>query len=292
MPHSTLDSEIQEHGVFALFKGDTGSGKSVGALSFPKAYVFDHDYKMPNIAQKHFPGKEIFWDTFFDVFGVGDKLAELVQYYPHISKEDAQKNGFFAENECPYETIIGDTVTGLSYTALKTVDDVKGQNILTMLKNIKATRSGGKMIELRGYDYYNGEDSFLKYYIDTLKFLWARPGNPKHVIICCHIITSDQKGPPGSNVVTQTRRIVTAGNKIAAYIPAQFDEMWQFSIQPGDAFSSDSKAKHIVSFEAIGEDSAKTALKLPFAHLDFTDRPLFGLLSSYINLGKVESTAL
>ena len=38
---NTLDKDVAEKGIFALFKGPSGSGKSVGALSFPTPYVFD-----------------------------------------------------------------------------------------------------------------------------------------------------------------------------------------------------------------------------------------------------------
>lgn len=290
MSHS-LNDQVTPKGIFALFKGENGSGKSVAALSFPDPYVFDHDRKMPAIAQKHqglghIKKQDIQWDTFNDVFGIGDKLKELVDYYPYETEEAARNNGFSAENTCPYETLIGDTITGCSYTALKSIDDVKGQNILSMLKNIKiSTKTGAKTIELRGYDYYNGEDNFLKYYIDTLKFLWARPGNPKHVILCAHVIVSEQSGPPGTTIKTITRRIVTAGNKIAAYIPAQFDEVYQFATDQGSAFDENSQIKHLCYTQGVGDDFAKTSYNLP-AQIDFTNKSLFDLISDKVDIGR------
>jgi len=287
MPHSTTD-EVPARGIFALFKGDNGSGKSVGALSFPKPYVFDHDRKMPAISQKHFPNKKVDWDTFNDVFGIGDMLKQFVDYFPYESQAAADQAGFRNENECPYETLIGDTITGCSYTCIKTVDDVKGQDILSMLKNVKESKKGAKTIELRSYDTYNGEDNFLKYYIDTLKFLWARPGNPKHVIICAHILTSEQSGPPGTTIKTVTRRIVTAGNKIAAYIPAQFDEVYQFATDQGSAFDENAQIKHLCCTQGIGDDFAKTAYKLP-AQIDFTNKSLFDLISDKVDIGRAKT---
>jgi hypothetical protein len=56
-----------EKGLLAIFKGDSGEGKSVAALSFPNAYVFDFDRKMPSIAQKHFPESETDFETFEDI---------------------------------------------------------------------------------------------------------------------------------------------------------------------------------------------------------------------------------
>lgn len=257
---STLDIEGHK-GVFALFKGESGTGKSVGALSFPGAYVLDHDRKMPAISQKHFPKKEVHWDTFDDVFQISDKLVEL-------------------QRDCSYETLICDSVTSLSYTALKSIDDVKGQNVLSMLKNVKANKAGNVQIELRGYDYYNGEDSFLKYYLDCLKSLWARPGNPKHIIMIAHVLTSESTDIK-TRIVTKTRRIVTAGKNIAAYIPAQFDDVWHFGYEAATLDSTDGRIRHVISTEAIGDDSAKTAFKLPQV-IDFTGGSLYDEIQKYI----------
>ena len=122
-------------GLFALFKGDSGAGKSVAALSFPDPVVLDHDRKMPAIAKKHFPGKEFKTIQFENVLDYGD----LIEYWKI--------------NGCPHKTIIGDSLTSLSASCLKTIDDLKGQNILSMMRNIKETKKGGAMVELRGYDY-------------------------------------------------------------------------------------------------------------------------------------------
>jgi hypothetical protein len=288
MPQSTTDNSPVK-GVFALVKGETGSGKSNLAYSFPTPYVFDHDEKMPAIAKKHFAGKKIDWDTFPDIFGVEERIKEL-------------------EEDCPYETLVVDTVTSVSYKALKTIDDCKGQNVFSMLKNVnvkdkpaaasnRARVSGTtaaettktvKTIELRGYDYYNGEDSFFKWYIDKLKFLWSRPGNPKHVLVLAHVLTSEQAGPPGTTIKTVTRRIVTAGSKIAAYIPAQFDELYHVATDQGDSFDPSAAIKHLCFFQGVGDDSAKTAYNL-VAPIDFTNKSFYELMSDKVDIGRKSS---
>jgi len=242
-------------GLFALFKGDSGAGKTVGAISFPNPVVLDFDRKMPAIANKHFPGKPIPFKQYEDALVAGETVtAWLTQ-------------------GCPFDTIIVDSITSLSYLCLKTMDDLKGTNPLEMFRTMKGTKKGGKMPEFRGYDYYNAEDSFLKFFIDNLKILWARPGRPHHVIVVAHVLTSDQPKIDG-DVVT-TRRIVTAGQKIAAYIPAQFDETYHFSVGHGDILGGDGpRVKHFCSTEAIGYDFAKTAYHVP-PKIDFTNGSLF-----------------
>jgi hypothetical protein len=258
-------NDPQDHrGLFALFKSESGMGKSTAALSFPTPYVFDHDEKMPAVSKKHFPDKEVHWDTFKDVFEVGEKLKS------------------FVIDGCPYETIIADSVTSLSYLCLKTMDDIKGTNILKMMQSIVQTKGGKQQSELRGFDYYNAEDNFIKYYLDMLKILWKQPGNPKHVILLAHILSSEQVNAM-TGAVTKTRRIVTAGTKIAAYIPAQFDNVFLFGRQDPEFGSDDQTKRRICITQAIGDDDAKCVYRFP-SQIDFTDRSLYDELCKYDDL--------
>src|SRR5271170_808498 len=155
MPQSTLN-HTDNHGLLSIFKGESGEGKSVGALSFPTPYVFDFDKKMPSISQKHFPGKEVHWDTFDSIFEVDEKLSELF-------------------NNCPYETLIIDSITGLVNIVMESVGQVKHESVPDILKRVTGKSN---TIEMMGIDYYSAEDRFCTYFIDRVKTLWARDGNP------------------------------------------------------------------------------------------------------------------
>ena len=113
MPQSTKDTQSSK-GLLAIFKGESGEGKSVAALSFPNAYVFDFDRKMPSIATKHFPESEIYWDTFEDIFQIDQRLIEF-----SIS--------------CPYETLIVDSITGLVNICMDSVGQVKNESVTEIL---------------------------------------------------------------------------------------------------------------------------------------------------------------
>lgn len=256
---STKDKSPEERGLFALFKGDSGSGKSVGALSFcdpdndgsKPGFVFDNDGKMPNIAQKHFPDKDIHYERFNNIFDHANILDEFYKY-------------------CPYETIIEDSLTSLVVNVLNSVGEIKGEKSMDMLRKLKMTGGGGKMIELMGIDYYNAETNFIeRYWLDMLKALWARPGNPKHVIIIAHVLTAESAPDLKTKIVTRTRSLVTAGRKVAAYIPTQFDDAWHF------AYESDmmGKNRRVVLTDGIGEDWAKTSFRIPNNKIDFTGTP-------------------
>ena len=239
-------------GLFALFKGDSGAGKTVGALSFPNPVVLDIDRKMPAIANKHFPDKKVPFKQYTDAMQAGETL------------EQWQVSG------CPFDTIIVDSITSLSYACLKTMDDLKGSNIMTKFRDLKVQgpgKVGKKTVELRGYDYYNSEDSYLKFYY--------------HVIVIAHVLTSETEDIK-TKEITKMRRIVTAGKNIAAYIPAQFDEVWHFGVGHGDILSETDRVRHFAITEAIGDDYAKTAYRLPYK-IDFTNGSLFEKICSELS---------
>jgi len=249
---STKDIQPNDRGIFALFKGDSGSGKSVGALSFPgPIFVFDNDKKMPNIAIKHFPDKQIDYETYPDIFTHSDKVNE------------------FLNVGCPYETIIEDSMTNLSITCMNSIGELKGERAIEMLRRLKATSGGGKMIELMSIDYYNGQVNFFeRYWFDALKALWVRPGNPKNVIIIAHVMTTESSPDLRTKVVTRTRSIVTAGRAISAFVPTVFDDMWHFGYER----EMDGRLRHVVYTQGFDEDSAKTSFRLPYK-IDFTGEP-------------------
>jgi len=259
---STLD-KTKVKGLFALLKGESGEGKSVAALSFPKPYVFDFDRKMPAISNKHFPGKEVHWDTFEDIFAVSDKIAE------------------FMMNGCPYETLIFDSITTLSTLCLNTLAKQKGED---PVKQIKLVNARDKKLEVMGFDYYNAETNFIdRYLLENAQILHAREGNPKHVLFLAHIVTVESAPDIRTKLVTKTRSIVTAGRKSAAYIPTKFDEVYMFGHKDPDPFEQRpayKKTRRIVMTELSGDDSAKTAYTFP-GEIDFTDSSFYDILTNY-----------
>ncbi len=257
-------------GIFALFKGFSGAGKSVGALSFPNPYVFDYDGKMPAIAQKHFPKKSIEYDTYENIFLLSEKLSEWIN-----------------NNNCPYETLIHDSITTLSALILRSIGECKGETTPQLLQTIKKTQAGKQMVELMGIDYYNGETRFVDWLLAANKILWSKPGNPKNIIFTAHILATESAPDIRTKIITKTRSLVTAGKKVAAYIPTQFDEVYLFGFkETGGLGMSESQIRHIMISESIGEDDAKTAYRLN-RETDFTNGNLYELLQSQIEGAKM-----
>lgn len=259
MSQSTKNLQT-EKGLLAIFKGDSGTGKSVAALSFPNSYTFDFDRKMPSIAQKHFPDKECHWDTFEDIFQIDEQLKEF-------------------NNHCPYETLIVDSITGLVNICVDSVGQVKGESVTEILS--RTSKKG--TIEMMGIDYYSAEDRFCTYFIDRLKTLWARDGNPRHVIIVAHVVTVESSPDLKTKLVTRTRSIVSKGKKFAAWLPTGFDNVYIFGQELPDVGEIDQSVRRIVLTEAFGEDSAKCSYNFPAA-INFTNRSFYDRLVNEFGL--------
>jgi hypothetical protein len=266
---NTKDCSYTKPGIFALLKGPSGSGKTVGALSFPNIWMADFDRKMPTIARKHFPNKDIEFETFTDCFVLADQLTEWI-----------------TKDNCPFETLLFDSITSYSSLIIKSIGDAKGESTPQMLKTMKAARGSGKPIpELLGIDYYNAETRLAEWTFDVTKTLWVRPGNPKNILFTAHIVTTDSAPDLKTKIVTRTRSIVTYGKKVAAYIPTQFDEVYLFGTRQGD-MGADAKTpvEHIMTTETVGEDDAKTAFKLA-QYINFTqprEKPLYDQIQAQI----------
>jgi AAA domain len=252
---STSDKQ-SEKGLLAIFKGESGEGKSVAALSFPNAYVFDFDRKMPSIAKKHFPDKEVHWETFEDIFQIQQRLIEF-----SIS--------------CPYDTLIVDSITGLVNICVDSVGQVKGESVPDILSRTKGSKN--KTIEMMTIDYYSAEDRFCTFFIDQLKLFWARDAKPRHVIVNAHVVTVESSPDLKTKIVTRTRSIVSKGKKFASWLPSGFDNVYIFGRERPDMGDIDQTVKRVIRTEAYGEDSAKCSYNFPET-IDFTNASLYDIL--------------
>lgn len=254
-------------GLFSLFKGAPNSGKSVGALSFPGAFVFDFDRKMPTVAEKHFPGKQFAWESFDDVFALSDFLKPWMSSTPG------------GPTSCPHETLIIDTVTSLSTIVLRSVDKTKGTDVPEMMRKLSSDRAGTKTLEVMGIDYYNAEANFFeRYFIDNLKILWAREGNPKHIIVIAHEVTVESAPDLKTGMVKTTKSILTAGRKPAAQIPKSFDEEYVFKLERPMIGDSLNKTKRLCITTPDRDEDARSCYPFPEV-IDFTNKSLYDELN-------------
>lgn len=263
-PQSSLGYKPADS-LLVLFKGDSGVGKSVAAFSFPNMYVFDFDRKMPSIAWKHFPEVDIQYNTFDDIFEVSQKLVEFEEY-------------------CPYETLFADSFTSLANLTIESIGQVKGETVPETLQRVIDTKNKHKQLEMMPIDYYGGEDRFCTHFVNSIKRLYARPGNPKYIIVSAHVLTVESAPDLKTKVITRSKSIVSKGRKVAAWLPTEFDNVWSFEIeQPLDTFAGDTKMRRVCYTEAYGEDSAKCSIDLPRT-IDFTDSSFYSKIFDRVRL--------
>jgi hypothetical protein len=252
MIQSTMDKEGQ-HGLLALFKGESGVGKSVGAFSFPTPYVFDFDCKMPDIAYKHFPDKAIAFEVFKNCQQVDERLIDFA-------------------TECPYETLIVDSYTGLGTLCWETLAESRGETVAKVL-----ARMNSKAGDTAGMDYYKFEAYYLGEFMKKVKYLQKQPGNPKHVLTTAHVIAYE--GAPDfatGGRATKFRSILARGKKPAAILPTELDNVYIFGVHKvDDAFGGGSvHYERICITETFGEDTAKCTFPFPTV-MEFTNKSLY-----------------
>jgi hypothetical protein len=250
-----LDKKDQTTGLFALFKGESGAGKSTGALSFPKPYVFDFDFKMPGIALKHFPKNDVYWDTFRYIWDVDEQLQKLMA-------------------DCPFETIIVDSFTGLANIAIASAGVTKSETVPELLKKFQGRDK--KVVAMMSPDYYSFEDRFCTYFIEQLKVLWAATGNPRHVIVTAHVIER-QTLDVTTGVTTKWRSIVSKGKAVGAWLPTQFDNMYIFGTDKPRAGDINKRIRRLCLTESLEDDMAKSSMSFD-SMVDFTDGSLYNKL--------------
>lgn len=264
MPSTQEYKKLGYPGIFGMFQGTPSSRKSTAALSFPKPYVMDFDCKMPGVALKHFPDKDIHWDPQTDIIKAGERLES------------------WWTNGCPYETIIVDSITACSTASLNTVGRLKQESVLKMLKNVKDNKTNsGKSIEMMSFDYYNGETNFMNRYLTPmLQELYNRPGPPYHVIFLAHLLVKEVTDIKGNT--TKTTSIVTAGQKVGIILPSVFNETYEFKPRKGALQGGGEPMYESICYTGPHEDVLnRTNYPFPY-EINFTKKPFYDTLLEHV----------
>lgn len=246
---STKDIDLGQR-IMALFMGSTGDGKSVAAASFPKPIkFFDFDGRMKPI-KLFYPNDDISYVTVGPKAIPAKGIIDFLQFCQEF--EDLQ-------DRCPWATVVLDSFTNMSNTAITYqlrvrggFDDFKG----------KKTLSG---LPIPGFDEYNGETTSLSQILDVAKIL------PCNMIVTAHPI---QKMMDEGGKTKRYTSMASYGNKIASIAPSYFDEIWAFE-RDGEQLDS----KRLVW--TGGRAMTKTALPVPGV-FDITGRRLYPLVKAAI----------
>lgn len=250
MPKSTTDIQMG-HAMMSLFTGINGSGKTVAAASYPgPMYFFDFDGRMAPVLKMFPDRKDIFYDTYLSFEVANKKMKSWMKDGPEL-----------APTGQPYKTIVADSLTTVSKTIIR--------------DNKKLLRPGGNKnqkgtIQIAEIEDYNYEVSGLE---DLLSFLKTMQEDFKmNAILTAHLIAWDAAVPGTIGKTEVKTQILTAGKKVAPYVPCVFDECYYFETES----SSEGVRRYAYTSDFAG-NSAKTALPLPY-RIDFTDKSFYNEL--------------
>jgi hypothetical protein len=253
-------AEVHPEVFFFMFKGEPGTRKSTQALSFPTPqYWISTDQKM---GATILPGKEWgvdFKEVHFDDYTNWDSIKKKL--------EELQVN-------CPYKTVIVDSVTS-------TGDTINSQTIKVKGSEGKGAKVGG--IPVNSLEDYKAEASAFREMIALLKDI--KSYHKVNIILIAHVVGQRSLEEVGST--HQSRIIITGGKTISGKIASYCDEIYHFDIK--SAFDVDKEGDYGLLTVHTGEDYARTCLPLP-RRINFKNQPLY---EKYIKpaIDKMEDTA-
>ena len=245
-------SDVNFDSLYCLFKGEPGTRKSTQALSFPgPQYWFSWDRKMNGIMlpmkRWGIDPKTISYDD-YDDWAAGKKQLEKLQV------------------NCPYKTIVIDSITSMADMTLRQ----------TMKVKYGVTRQSGAAagklvagIAVNEIEDYNAESSALNELIALTKDI--NMFHKVNVILIAHVVKAEYRDTT-KKTTHISRQIVTAGKNVAAKIPAYCGEVYHFNIKQG--FIEGAGGDYSLLTTHTGDDFARTALELD-KEIVFGDKPIY-----------------
>ena len=245
-------NDVDFNALYCLFKGEPGTRKSTHALSFPgPQYWFSWDRKMNGI---YLPMKK---------WGIDPKT---ISYDDYDDWAKPKKKLEMLQVNCPYKTIVIDSVTSMADMTLRQTMKVKYGTTK------QSGGAAGKLvagIAVNEIEDYNAEASALNELISLTKDI-----NIYHnvnVILIAHVVKAEYRDTT-KKTTHISRQIVTAGKNVAAKIPAYCGEVYHFNIDQGMVVGQG--GAYTVLTEHTGDDFARTALGLP-GKIELKEDPLY-----------------
>lgn len=235
--------------LYAVFKGDPGAGKSIAASSWAKA---------GKVRLLDFDGKFGAIHNFYTNIVKQPQVLDNIEYFqPATFNEGMELLQMFLEDRAfnkEGNTIILDTLTTMVDRLLTDIGAIKGKD---QSRTGKLKLVGG--IQVSDIEDFNAETSAL-----TRLVVGTKAECRCNFIMLAHVVQIHSNALDGT--VKTSRQLLTAGKKIAAKLPAYFDEIYHFDSQSDFGGSGQ---KFYCHTSHSGEDFARTSLPVP-VKIDFT----------------------
>lgn len=250
-----------------LNKGESGTGKTIASTSFATAdrqcYTFDVDQRMETAVayhRKHKPEllKWNHYDTYY-------------RWQDIIEKLDKWCGG---NMRCPYGVIQLDSIT----TIAKMIFDEQVDNREARAEATKGSANPVKSMRLgdipvQQVEDYKAENAGISMILSMLR---SKAFQDTDLFVNAHVMVHFQKKLNEEGEGKPTRRIVTAGQSIAAEIPIYFNEIWHYYQDIG----MNGRARYQVMFKPTIEvktefnDFSRCAYDALPDSMDWTDKIL------------------
>lgn len=251
-------SQVDLNVLYALLKGEPGTKKSTSALSFPRPQFwlsFDRKMEALLLPMKH--------------WGINPKDIHYEDYdnwsIPKPGEMSAKAKLESLQLNCPYKTIVCDSITSIGDASLRQAMKMKGGTTRASGQAAGKNISGIAVNELEDY---NAESAVLSELVALTKDI--HKFHHVNIVLIAHVIQADYRSIGGETHISRT--IVTAAKKIAAKIPAYCTEVYHFNIKK--SFDTAQGGTYALLTEHTGDDFARTALPLP-KEIEFGNQPLY-----------------
>lgn len=199
-----------------LLVGDSGAGKSIAACSWPgPIYMGNCDGRVGSIAEWHRGRTDIDFDFFTNFKDLNEKVDSF-------------------EHSCPYKTVIcPDPITMVSDYLMRYSFSLRGvteynEETGKVEKGSKGRKKG--VVDMTTAEDFGVEHRGLSDLIINLKV--AQKIHKFNIIVCAHLVTTTYVKMGGTESHIR-RDILTAGRKIAAFLPIHFDEIYHCYTEDG-----------------------------------------------------------
>lgn len=231
-----------------LFKGRTGTGKSIAACGkeFRPCYVFNCEGRFESVISYYRKLDGHARDIEYDDFNMSSGFHALDKRMDELAAR------------CPFKTVVMSSLTSYIHIVLKHLINAKAG-----VKRQSGADAGKKIggIPVNELEDYNAEDAAIIF--EMIAFLQSLKSQGVNIILEAHISPYEITTIDGDSKSRQTQtimQILTKGKKAPAQIPGYFNEVYLFYKRFEGIIVGQQKALYEINTVGTEIDECKTSM--------------------------------